>query len=88
MSICAVIVATTALAATTLTAGAAARAASFFLATGLAGLRAVTALRAATATFTLTGATFVAGTGDSAADLEVFFFIPVIVVMRDRTNPS
>ena len=39
-------------------------AAGFFLATGLAGLRAGTALRAATATFTLAGATFVAGAGD------------------------
>ena len=79
MSICAVIVATTALAATTLTAGAAVRAASFFLATGLAGLRAGTASRAATAIFTLTGATFVAGAGDLAADLKAFFFIPVML---------
>ena len=79
MSICAVIVATTGLAATTLTAGAAARTAGFFFATGLAGLRAGTVLRAATATFTLTGATFIAGAGDLAADLEVFFFIPVML---------
>jgi hypothetical protein len=79
MSICAVIVATTALAVTTLTAGAAVRAAGFFLATGLAGLRAGTALRAAPATFTLAGATFVAGAGDLATDLEAFFFIPVML---------
>ena len=59
---------------TAFTARAAAGGAAFFFAVGLAGL--------------VTRAAFVAGAGDLAAGLDVFFFMTVLVVTGGLANPD